>query len=108
GERATRLTSRIRQLETRLSETLGEQAWHESGLAVTPTTPVTPACRSVHYTCRARYDSSISLRAKGKRSSQSPDGRLTPGEHPGDREQPDQYAPGQRPQCGPQRICGLK
>lgn len=32
GERATRLTSRIRQLETRLSETLGEQAWHESGL----------------------------------------------------------------------------
>ena len=34
GERATRLTSRIRQLETRLSETLGEQAWHESGLAV--------------------------------------------------------------------------
>ena len=36
GERATRLTSRIRQLETRLSETLGEQAWHESGLTVTP------------------------------------------------------------------------
>src|SRR5674476_436112 len=34
GERATRLTSRIRQLETRLSETLGEQAWHESGLTV--------------------------------------------------------------------------
>jgi len=34
GERATRLTSRIRQLETRLSETLGEQAWHQSGLAV--------------------------------------------------------------------------
>lgn len=33
GERATRLTSRIRQLESRLSETLGEQAWHESGLA---------------------------------------------------------------------------
>ncbi len=33
GERATRLASRIRQLETRLSETLGEQAWHESGLA---------------------------------------------------------------------------
>ncbi|MGV1010005.1 MAG: DUF6262 family protein [Dermatophilaceae bacterium] len=34
GERATRLASRIRQLETRLSEVLGEQAWHESGLAV--------------------------------------------------------------------------
>ena len=34
GERATRLASRIRQLETRLSEALGEQAWHESGLAV--------------------------------------------------------------------------
>lgn len=33
GERATRLTGRIRQLETRLSETLGEQAFRESGLA---------------------------------------------------------------------------
>jgi hypothetical protein len=32
GERALRLTSRIRQLETRLSEALGEQAWRESGL----------------------------------------------------------------------------
>jgi hypothetical protein len=32
GERTRRLTSRIRQLETRLSEALGEQAWHESGL----------------------------------------------------------------------------
>jgi len=32
GERALRLTSRIRQLETRLSDALGEQAWHESGL----------------------------------------------------------------------------
>ena len=32
GERALRLTSRIRQLETRLSEALGEQAWHQSGL----------------------------------------------------------------------------
>jgi hypothetical protein len=33
-ERATRLTSRIQQLETRLSEALGEQAWRESGLGV--------------------------------------------------------------------------
>jgi hypothetical protein len=32
GERALRLTSRIRQLEIRLSEALGEQAWRESGL----------------------------------------------------------------------------
>jgi hypothetical protein len=32
GERALRLTSRIRQLETRLSETLGDQAWTKSGL----------------------------------------------------------------------------
>jgi hypothetical protein len=32
GERALRLTSHIRQLETRLSEALGEQAWRESGL----------------------------------------------------------------------------
>ncbi len=34
GERATRLSSRIRQLEIRLSEALGAQAWHESGLGV--------------------------------------------------------------------------
>jgi hypothetical protein len=32
-ERALRLTSRIRQLEHRLSDALGEQAWRESGLA---------------------------------------------------------------------------
>ncbi|MHB1876466.1 MAG: DUF6262 family protein [Streptosporangiaceae bacterium] len=31
-ERATRLTARIHQLEKRLSESLGEQAWRESGL----------------------------------------------------------------------------
>ncbi len=31
-ERAARLSARIRQLEHRLSETLGEQAWRESGL----------------------------------------------------------------------------
>jgi hypothetical protein len=31
-ERALRLTARIRQLEQRLSEALGHQAWHESGL----------------------------------------------------------------------------
>ena len=31
-ERSVRLTARIRQLEKRLSEALGEQAWHESGL----------------------------------------------------------------------------
>ena len=32
GERAARLRSRVRQLENRLSEALGEQAWRESGL----------------------------------------------------------------------------
>jgi hypothetical protein len=32
-ERAVRLSTRVRQLEKRLSEALGEQAWHESGLA---------------------------------------------------------------------------
>jgi hypothetical protein len=32
-ERAARLAARIRQLEQRLSQLLGEQAWHESGLA---------------------------------------------------------------------------
>jgi hypothetical protein len=37
-ERALRLTSHIRQLEKRLSEALGEQAWHESGLS-TPADP---------------------------------------------------------------------
>jgi len=31
-ERAARLSARIQQLEKRLSETLGEQAWRESGL----------------------------------------------------------------------------
>jgi chromosome segregation ATPase len=31
-ERAIRLTARVRQLEHRLSEALGEQAWRESGL----------------------------------------------------------------------------
>ncbi|MGH3190865.1 MAG: DUF6262 family protein [Streptosporangiaceae bacterium] len=31
-ERNRRLAGRVRQLETRLSEALGEQAWHESGL----------------------------------------------------------------------------
>ena len=31
-ERAIRLSTRIRQLEKRLSEALGEQAWRESGL----------------------------------------------------------------------------
>jgi hypothetical protein len=37
-ERVLRLAARVRQLEHRLSETLGEQAWHESGLAA----PVDP------------------------------------------------------------------
>jgi hypothetical protein len=36
GERAARLHSRVRQLEKRLSETLGEQAWHDSGLGTPP------------------------------------------------------------------------
>jgi chromosome segregation ATPase len=31
-ERAVRLSARVRQLEKRLSESLGEQAWRESGL----------------------------------------------------------------------------
>lgn len=36
GERAVRLTARIRQLEKRLSEALGEQAWHQTGLGAPP------------------------------------------------------------------------
>lgn len=35
-ERNKRLTARIRQLETRLSQTLGEAVWAESGLAAAP------------------------------------------------------------------------
>lgn len=35
-ERALRLSARIRQLEQRLSEALGEQAWRESGLGAPP------------------------------------------------------------------------
>jgi hypothetical protein len=37
-ERAARLHTRVRQLEKRLSEALGEQAWRESGLGATPDT----------------------------------------------------------------------
>ena len=33
-QRAVRLATRVHQLEQRLSELLGEQAWHESGLGV--------------------------------------------------------------------------
>jgi chromosome segregation ATPase len=33
-QRAVRLAARVHQLEQRLSESLGEQAWHESGLGV--------------------------------------------------------------------------
>ncbi len=33
-QRAVRLAARVHQLEQRLFETLGEQAWHESGLGV--------------------------------------------------------------------------
>lgn len=36
GERAQRLNSRVRQLEKRLCEALGEKAWQESGLGVAP------------------------------------------------------------------------
>jgi len=35
-ERAVRLSARVRQLEKRLSEALGEQAWRESGLGTPP------------------------------------------------------------------------
>ena len=35
-ERALRLTARIHQLEKRLSQALGEQAWRESGLGAPP------------------------------------------------------------------------
>ena len=36
GERTQRLNSRIRQLEKRLSEALGEKTWQESGLGSAP------------------------------------------------------------------------
>jgi hypothetical protein len=36
GERAIRLNARVQQLEKRLSEALGEQAWRECGLGHTP------------------------------------------------------------------------
>jgi hypothetical protein len=35
-ERAARLSARVRQLEKRLSEALGEQAWRKSGLGAPP------------------------------------------------------------------------
>jgi hypothetical protein len=37
-ERAARLNARVRQLEQRLSQALGEQAWRASGLGATPDT----------------------------------------------------------------------
>jgi uncharacterized protein DUF6262 len=37
-ERAARLNAQVRQLEKRLSEALGEQAWRESGLSAPPDT----------------------------------------------------------------------
>jgi hypothetical protein len=37
-ERATRLHTQVQQLERRLSEALGEQAWRESGLGTPPDT----------------------------------------------------------------------
>jgi hypothetical protein len=46
-ERALRLTARIGQLEHRLSEALGEQAWHESGLS-TPADPGSLAQENSH------------------------------------------------------------
>lgn len=36
GERAIRLNARVQQLEKRLSEALGQQAWRECGLGHTP------------------------------------------------------------------------
>jgi chromosome segregation ATPase len=39
-QRALRLTARIQQLETRLSEALGDQAWRESGLGAPADTGV--------------------------------------------------------------------
>ena len=51
-ERALRLTSRIRQLEHRLSEALGEQAWHESGLGI-PADPGRLAQQNSHLSSRS-------------------------------------------------------
>src|SRR6266851_1003893 len=45
-ERAIRLSTRVRQLEHRLSEALGEHAWRQSGLGAPPPTPAPSARRS--------------------------------------------------------------
>jgi hypothetical protein len=42
-DRAARMHARITQLERRLSELLGEQAWHDSGLGA-PATSMGPPC----------------------------------------------------------------
>ncbi|MFD9137074.1 hypothetical protein ACFVZA_32570 [Streptomyces bottropensis] len=44
--RNTRLVARIQQLEKRLSEALGEQVWHESGLGAPADVPWVTACWS--------------------------------------------------------------
>lgn len=57
-ERATRLNTRVQQLERRLSESLGEQAWHQSGLGA-PTD-----IDALHHTITHLEQQTLDLRLK--------------------------------------------
>lgn len=57
-ERATRLNTRVQQLERRLSESLGEHAWHQSGLGA-PTD-----IDALHHTITHLDQQTVDLRLK--------------------------------------------
>lgn len=62
-----RQATRIRQLESKLSQLLGEQAWRESGL-VAPE-DVDQLKRRITELCRPSWTSPASLRNAGKNST---------------------------------------
>jgi len=59
GERAQRLNNRVRQLEMRLSETLGEKAWKESGLDVPA--DIDNLNHTISHLCQRRLTSATTL-----------------------------------------------
>ena len=61
-QRAVRLAARVHQVQQRLSEALGEQPWHESGLG-TPTTSTNSSTRSSPSNCTASICGSKSKNA---------------------------------------------
>jgi hypothetical protein len=64
-ERALRLNTRVQQLEKRLSEALGEQAWHESGLGAA-TTDVDAANQKITHLEQQVTDLRLQLEERGE------------------------------------------